>query len=100
MIRLDVKFDAVGACLFRAATIVESQQCYDYEEKLAGGNMHPIRALYIASEGREDRIFCEAVNRLFDCCGVDFMDHGQDENIDDLVAAAFWRQGDGARSEA
>lgn len=81
---------APGVLLLRAAEIVETQHYFTYEEKAAGGNMHPIRAIYLASEGRKGKIFDEAVRRLFDCCGVDFMDHSQIENIDDLVAAAFW----------
>ena len=85
-----VRLDAIGRRLYRAAQIVESQQSFLYDEKEHGGNMHPIRALYIASNGRKDRVFDGAVRRLFDCCGVDFRDHDQVENVSDLVAAAFW----------
>lgn len=84
------RLDASSRLLVRAAHIVEAQDCFIYDEKDAGGNMHPITAIYLASHGRKGEVFKTAVRRLFDCCGVDFMDHGQDENIDDLVAAAFW----------
>ena len=86
----EIKFDAAGRRLICAAHIVQAQQNFTYEEKDAGGNMHPIRALYIASHERKGPAFNTAVRRLFDCCGIDFMDHSQVENIDDLVAAAFW----------
>ena len=94
--RPSVKLDAVGQRLIHAATIIEAQDCFEYDEKAAGGNMHPIRALYMASMasmGRKDATFHAAVRRLFDCCGIDFMDHEQIENIDDLIAAAFWEVG-------
>jgi len=84
------KFDAASRLLLTAAEIVQEQHAYSYEEKAAGGNMHPIRALYIADGGCKSDEYETAVRRLFDCCRVDFMDHDQVENIDDLVAAAFW----------
>ena len=84
------KPDAAGRLLLTAAEIVQEQHAYLYEEKARGGNMHPIGALYIADCGCKSDEYETAVRRLFDCCGVDFMDHEQVENIDDLVAAAFW----------
>ena len=88
-----LKLDVASRLLFVAAEIAQEQGAYVYEEKAAGGNMHPIRALYIADCGRISEDYETAVRRLFDCCGIDFMDHGQDENIDDLIAAAFWEIG-------
>ena len=85
-----LELDAIGRRLVLAAEIVQDQPCFDYEVNGPGVNMHPIRALYIASIGRRDATFHAAVRRLFDCCGSDFMDHEQVENISDLIAAAFW----------
>lgn len=84
---------SAGKLLVRAAEIAENQQNYEYELRERGGNMHPIRALYLASNCTKGSTFDTALRRLFDCCGVDFMDHTQAENIDDLVAAAFWQEG-------
>jgi len=82
--------DVVGRLLVNAAEIVQRQEDFPYDEKAGGGNMHPVRALYIAGGGRNVGLINAAVRRLFACCGTDFMDHDQVENIDDLVAAAFW----------
>lgn len=84
--------DLVGRHLLHAAEIVQRQEWFFYDEKAAGGNMHPIRALYIASNGRKGQLFNMAARRLFECCGTDFLDHDQVENIDDLIAAAFWEE--------
>lgn len=57
---------------------------------------HPCRAIWEAlgrpkecSKG--DKEYYMAAGRLHDACGYDFMDHSVEENIADLVAAAYWR---------
>lgn len=67
---------AVRDTLLRAARYIEAR-----------GNMHPAAAIARVQGNPWKR--AAAWNRLCDVAGMDFMDHGPDENIDDMIGAAI-----------
>lgn len=72
------KLDAVGEILCHAAELIDMF-----------GNRHPASAIALvaADQGKASSAWL----RLSDACGLDYMDHLAEENIDDLIAAAYWK---------
>lgn len=78
--------DATGKRLLVAAALAESGG-------LGSALSSPYDGLYVAirlaTPAVEDR--SAMINRVFDACGTDNVDLDNDEVIDSLIAAAYWR---------
>lgn len=73
-----MKLDSVGEDLCHAAELIEMF-----------GNRHPCSALALVC--KDEGAVSKAWLRLSDACGLDYMDHLAEENINDLIAAAYWK---------
>lgn len=82
-----MRFDAVGNTLILAAHVTESGGAFALDAQ------HPLDAVAHAAKLRGrgwKKRYLNAAARLMDCNGLDLLNLSQEEQIDILVAAAFW----------